>query len=236
MERPGLTVTRLQTKGYTFLAKPDAEKWRSKPINHYNEMLDLFGKDRATRVAARTTKERRNQMNINEERIDTIDEIDQLLETKAVSLENFDTNESFQAIPHWQVNLPTTTKIKSRKRNAEEDVAFMSKIVSSPNNIVDATDKSSKVMENSRPHVYPKGEIYKELQLMGMNRADIVMAYRFFMERSLEDILRINTTKIEYLYAKEHNIQEIDKIQVLKCKCVLHLSVVRRTSPQVGSN
>nr|GFC74263.1 myb/SANT-like domain-containing protein [Tanacetum cinerariifolium] len=76
-------------------AKPDAKKWRTKPINHYNEMLDLFGKDSATHVAARTTKERRNQMNLNEERLDTIDEIDQLLETNAVSLENFDTNESF---------------------------------------------------------------------------------------------------------------------------------------------
>ncbi|GJR82155.1 hypothetical protein Tco_0152940 [Tanacetum coccineum] len=35
---------------------------------------------------------------------------------------------------------------------------------------------------------------------------------------SLEDIPRINTTKIEYLYAKEHNIQEKDKVQVQKCK------------------
>ncbi|GJV06528.1 reverse transcriptase domain-containing protein [Tanacetum coccineum] len=33
---------------------------------------------------------------------------------------------------------------------------------------------------------------------------------------SLEDIPKINTTKIEYLYAKEHNIQERNKIQVLK--------------------
>ncbi|GJV52660.1 uncharacterized protein Tco_1448401 [Tanacetum coccineum] len=35
---------------------------------------------------------------------------------------------------------------------------------------------------------------------------------------SLEDIPRTNTTKIEYLYAKEHNIQEKDKVQVQKCK------------------
>ncbi|GJX90579.1 retrovirus-related pol polyprotein from transposon TNT 1-94, partial [Tanacetum coccineum] len=50
---------------------------------------------------------------------------------------------------------------------------------------------------------------------------------------SLEDIPKINTTKIEYLYAKEHNIQERNKIQVLKCKCAPHLPIVRRTSPQV---
>ncbi|GJW65557.1 reverse transcriptase domain-containing protein [Tanacetum coccineum] len=155
-------------------AKLDAEKWRTKPINHHNEMLDFFGKDRATCDAARTAKERRNQMNINEERIDKIDEIDQLSETNVVSLENFDTNESFQATPHSQVNLSTITKIKSRKRKVEEDDAFMSKIVCSLNNIVDAIDRSSKVMENSRPHVYLDGEIYKELQLIGVSRTTTV--------------------------------------------------------------
>ncbi|GKC33317.1 Myb/SANT-like domain-containing protein [Tanacetum coccineum] len=159
-------------------AKPDAEKWRTKLINHHNEMLDLFGKDRATCDAARTTKERRNQMNINEERIDTIDEIDQLSETNVVSLENFDTNESFQATPHSQ-------------------------IVCSLNNIVDAIDRSSKVMENSRPHVYPDGEIYKELQLIGMNRADIPMAYLFLRERP---------DKIQALFGCPHE----DRMAVLK--------------------
>ncbi|PWA70371.1 myb/SANT-like domain-containing protein [Artemisia annua] len=184
-------------------AKPDAEKWRTKPINHYNQMLDLFGKDRATGVAAHTAKERRNQMNINEERTDTIDEIDQLLETNEVSLENFDTNESIQATPNSQVKLPTTMKIKSKKRKVEEDDAFMSKIVSSLSNIADAIDRSSKVMEHSRPHVYSEGEIYKELHLMGMKRDDIPMAYLFLVERP---------DKVRALFGCPHD----DRMTVLK--------------------
>ncbi|GKB14640.1 hypothetical protein Tco_0848563 [Tanacetum coccineum] len=38
----------------------------------------------------------------------------------------------------------------------------------------------------------------------------------FTRSGSLEDIVRKNTTKIKYLYAKEHNIHEKDKVQNLK--------------------
>nr|GFC27501.1 myb/SANT-like domain-containing protein [Tanacetum cinerariifolium] len=60
--------------------KPDTAKLRTKPIHHYNELMELFGKDRATGEASKTAKERKNRMKQDEQPVETIDEI---------SLENF---------------------------------------------------------------------------------------------------------------------------------------------------
>ncbi|KAJ9544903.1 hypothetical protein OSB04_024610 [Centaurea solstitialis] len=48
--------------------KPDAAKWKKKQISNYDEMLELFGRDRATGGGAETAKERRNQMATNQQR------------------------------------------------------------------------------------------------------------------------------------------------------------------------
>ncbi|PWA13684.1 hypothetical protein CTI12_AA631480 [Artemisia annua] len=167
-------------------AKPEAAKWRTKPINHYNEMLQLFGKDRAIGVGAETTKERRNRININEDKVETIEELDQLLEANEVCFENIDSGESphaTSATTHTQVKIPNATKIKSRKRKLEEDDAFTSKIMSAMKNLSDAIDRSTKVMESSRPHVYSENEIYQELEHMGLEPLDIPDAYLFLVER-----------------------------------------------------
>ena len=37
-------------------------------------------------------------------------------------------------------------------------------------------------MENSRPHVYSEGEIYKLLELMGLNSHEIPSAYIFLVD------------------------------------------------------
>ncbi|GKC96117.1 hypothetical protein Tco_1161559, partial [Tanacetum coccineum] len=52
--------------------------------------------------------------------------------------------------------------------------------------------------------------------------------------RLLEDIPSSNTTKIEYLYTSGRQNAIKDKVQAQKCKCGSHLSLVRRTSPQVN--
>nr|XP_043637873.1 uncharacterized protein LOC122608863 [Erigeron canadensis] len=39
--------------------KLEAEKWRTKQIAHYDEMLELFAKDRASGVAAETAKKKK---------------------------------------------------------------------------------------------------------------------------------------------------------------------------------
>ncbi|GJT09750.1 hypothetical protein Tco_0856792, partial [Tanacetum coccineum] len=119
--------------------KPDAVNLRTIPIHQYNELMDLFAKDRATSEASETAKERKNQMKQDEQPVETIDEIDQLLQT------------------HYH---------QKEKKKLEED-AFSSKIMSSLNNLADAIDRTTKVRKVPRPRVLFERKIYQELQLMG---------------------------------------------------------------------
>ncbi|GJT39656.1 hypothetical protein Tco_0939521 [Tanacetum coccineum] len=68
---------------------PNTAKLRTKPIHHYNELMELFRKDKATCEASETAKERKNRIKQDEQPVETIDDIDQLLETNEISLENF---------------------------------------------------------------------------------------------------------------------------------------------------
>ncbi|GKD87390.1 hypothetical protein Tco_1358544, partial [Tanacetum coccineum] len=83
--------------------KPDAANLRTKPIRHYNELMELFRKDRATGEASETAKERKNRMKQDEQPVETIDEIDELLETNEISLENFTTGDNEHVTPQVQV-------------------------------------------------------------------------------------------------------------------------------------
>ncbi|GKE12732.1 Myb/SANT-like domain-containing protein, partial [Tanacetum coccineum] len=163
--------------------KPEAAKLRTKPIRHYNEMLELFAKDRATGEGAVTAKERNNRIKQNEqttETIDELDETDQLFENNDTGLENFNDCDDVQVTS--EVKAPTKITPKSKKRKLEEDDVFISKITSSLDNISSAIDRSTKVMENSRPHVYSEAEIYKVLELMGLERHEIPSAYLFLVD------------------------------------------------------
>ncbi|PWA44630.1 myb/SANT-like domain-containing protein [Artemisia annua] len=144
--------------------KPEASKWRKKPMNHYDELFELFAKDRANADAAETAKERNNRMKNNEQRVETIDEIPTLRNQRDLKPTNVNTS-------------------KNKKRKLEEDADFTSKIMISFNNLADAIKESNKVMANSRPHVYSEGEIYNELELLGLEQDDIPPAYLFLVNR-----------------------------------------------------
>ncbi|XP_071694010.1 uncharacterized protein [Rutidosis leptorrhynchoides] len=166
--------------------KPEAAKWRKKVIHHYEDLLLLFSKDRATGAAAATAKERTHQQN-KEPITETIDEIDQFVETNDIGLENFvtlDEENSPLTTPPSNGNLPTKSKSKKRKqKKLEEEEEFASKLLGTMNNVADAIDRSTKVMESSRPHVYSEGEIYRELELMGLEDDDTENAYLFLVDR-----------------------------------------------------
>ncbi|GKB37388.1 Myb/SANT-like domain-containing protein [Tanacetum coccineum] len=83
--------------------KSDAANLRTKPIRHYNELMELFRKDRATGEASETAKERKNRMKQDEQPVETIDEIDELLETNEISLENFTTGDNEHVTPQVQL-------------------------------------------------------------------------------------------------------------------------------------
>ncbi|KAF2304510.1 hypothetical protein GH714_032854 [Hevea brasiliensis] len=79
--------------------KPSAKKWMCTEINHYYQLLLLCGKDRATGDATETTKEKahrwsrkRSQSSVGNLGINfnTIEDIDQLLASNDIALENFD--------------------------------------------------------------------------------------------------------------------------------------------------
>ncbi|GJW35670.1 putative nuclease HARBI1 [Tanacetum coccineum] len=105
--------------GKFYLENPNTAKLRTKPIHHYNELMKLFGKDRATCEASETAKERKNRMKQDEQPVETIDDIDQLLETNEISLENFTAGDNDHLTP--QVQLTNTLPSKSKKRKLKED-------------------------------------------------------------------------------------------------------------------
>ncbi|GKA35235.1 Myb/SANT-like domain-containing protein [Tanacetum coccineum] len=86
--------------------KPEAAKLRTKPIHHYNEMLELFAKDRAIGEGAVTTKERNNRIKQNEQTtkiIDELNETDQLFENNDTGLENFNDCDDVQVTSEVKV-------------------------------------------------------------------------------------------------------------------------------------
>ncbi|GJS20613.1 probable leucine-rich repeat receptor-like serine/threonine-protein kinase [Tanacetum coccineum] len=68
--------------------------------------MELFRKDKATCEASETAKERKNRIKQDEQPVETIDDIDQLLETNEISLENFTTGDNDHLTP--QVHLKTS--------------------------------------------------------------------------------------------------------------------------------
>ncbi|XP_076954019.1 two-component response regulator-like APRR1 [Bidens hawaiensis] len=168
---------------------PRAAKWRDKPILHYHEMLELFAKERATGARAETAKQRNKRLKENDHTPETIDEIDQMVETNDITLENITSADDIHVVsetPDSQAKYPSFSK--SKKRKLEKDDEFTTTLMSSINNVADAIDKSTKdlckVMEGSRARVYSEEEIYKELEIMGIvSEEEIFDAYLFLVER-----------------------------------------------------
>nr|XP_043613386.1 uncharacterized protein LOC122585323 [Erigeron canadensis] len=119
----------------------------------------------------------------NEQRIQTIADIDPLLETDEVTLENPFIADNTSMTTVSQGKLPTKTKWKKKKRKLEELTDFEAQLIDSINNVAEAIRENTKVMRSLRQHVYPESEIYSELELMGMTQDDIFNAYLFLVKR-----------------------------------------------------
>ena len=83
-------------------------------------------------------------MRNNEQRVETIDEIDQLLKTNEVVLEQINRGEDIRVTS--QVKPPSANTSKNKKRKLEEDNDFTTKIMISFNNLADAIKESNKVL------------------------------------------------------------------------------------------
>jgi hypothetical protein len=86
-------------------------------------MYALWAKDRATGTSSITAKEKRNQIN-NDQQSDTVEveETDTFCENNGVTLDNFDTSDDIQITspPPKQAKLPTKSKSKKRKVDEED--------------------------------------------------------------------------------------------------------------------
>ncbi|KAI3691646.1 hypothetical protein L6452_31446 [Arctium lappa] len=146
-------------------------------------MLELFARDRATGGAAETAKERRNRMTTNQQRSETIDEIDRMVSIDEINLENFISSDDIQVTSTMsasQMNQPKVTTSKSKKRKVEEDVTA-SKITVAIDNVANAISESTHAFERSHRPVYLGEQIYNELDLMGVGPEKMSRAYLFLV-------------------------------------------------------
>nr|XP_043617191.1 L10-interacting MYB domain-containing protein-like [Erigeron canadensis]XP_043617192.1 L10-interacting MYB domain-containing protein-like [Erigeron canadensis] len=164
--------------------KPDAAIWKTKPFPYYNEIYELFSKDRVTGTATETAKERKRRMGSEEERIEIVDEIDQLLRTNDINFENFNNDDDIQVTLTSEDSQENPSKSKKSKIEEQSDIAL--KIIGSIEYLVDAMKECTKAIVGSRPRVYSEGEIFKELEHIGIGKDVISKAY-LFLVRSPEN-------------------------------------------------
>ncbi|XP_035831542.1 uncharacterized protein At2g29880 isoform X2 [Helianthus annuus] len=70
-------------------SKPEAASLKTKKVSNYNELLALFARDRASGIHAETAKEMNARLNNNDTiNIETITDVDDLLATNEITLEN----------------------------------------------------------------------------------------------------------------------------------------------------
>ncbi|CAI9287174.1 unnamed protein product [Lactuca saligna] len=181
-------------------SKPEAISLKSKKIPNYNEMIALFAKDRASGVHAETSKEKNARLNkTGDIKVETIDEVDQLLASNDITLEKQQKNndDDDDGLDDIQVLSPTcfspvqnssSKKYKSKKRKHEiededelevEPESFEKVIMSAVKDVASAMREGNKIFENSHHRVYTGDEIYKELEPMDLEPDELAEALMF---------------------------------------------------------
>ncbi|CAI9297651.1 unnamed protein product [Lactuca saligna] len=190
-------------------SKPDAISLKTKKIPNYNEMIALFAKDRASGVHAETPKEKNARLKrTGDIKVETIEEVDQLLESNDITLEKQQTNnedyDDDDGLDDIQVLSPTcfspvqnssSKKYKSKKRKHEIEVedeleaepeSFEKVIMSAVKDMASAMREGNKIFENSHHRVYTGDEIYKELEPMDLEPDELAEAL-MFLSRNQSD-------------------------------------------------
>nr|KAJ0203012.1 hypothetical protein LSAT_V11C500256410 [Lactuca sativa] len=167
---------RYKTLKKTFFAmsKPEAASLRTKKIAYFDEMLVLFARDRASGAHAETSKERNARLNKNENiQVETIKEVNDMLANNEIHLENeyVDLDDNIQDVippPFSQEQSSCAKKCKSKKRkfeDEEEEEYINSKIMKSVDNVAGAIREGE--------------EIYRELELVGLEPHELPRALNF---------------------------------------------------------
>ncbi|XP_071932568.1 uncharacterized protein [Coffea arabica] len=172
--------------------KPEAIRWKTKVINHYDSLEELFAKDRATGQGDETAKEKRMRwMNEpNGVQFESIIEIDDMLCQNEISLENFNNSskeldaQRSKACNNKQSQGTTATQGKKKKVTCDEEFESLKGAL---HNVADALREGNTILEKSRPRVYSEKEIYDELVNIGVE-TDLIDDYYVFLCQNTEKV------------------------------------------------
>ncbi|XP_076938483.1 uncharacterized protein LOC143606685 [Bidens hawaiensis] len=168
-------------------SKPKAEALKTKKVSNFNEMLELFAKDRASGAQAEPAKERNARFQMNGSiNLETVQEVDDFCAANDVILESeYNIDDDIQVVNPTS-SLPeqssSAKKCKSKKRKAEqdnEDLASM--IMNSVGSVANAIYEGNKVLERVYHHEYTGEEIYNALEPMGLESYEIRRALRYLV-------------------------------------------------------
>ncbi|KAK9740429.1 hypothetical protein RND81_03G034500 [Saponaria officinalis] len=133
--------------------KPEAKKWKTTPFHHFDLLVKLFSKDRATGEDAGTTKEKRMQRN-------------------STFSESGDKSES--VVDAKMGDLGDSANSKKGKRKVVED--FLREEIST---IKQGLDNVAQALREGSLRIYTSHEIFEELSRMEFDQVTHRKAYRF---------------------------------------------------------
>ncbi|KAI3508728.1 hypothetical protein L1887_23741 [Cichorium endivia] len=182
-------------------SKPDVIMLKTKKVSNYNEMLDLFSTDRAKGEDAETAKERNARLNkIDNIKLEKISEVDDLLASNEVTLENpynLDDDDDIQVVyptPLSPEQPSSAKKCKSKKRKVQEEVESSdSNIVNVVHNVAHAIMEGNKIMDRAYPREYTGEEIFQQSELMGLELNEIPRALNFLATNQAKSRLLLST-------------------------------------------
>ncbi|KAK1427003.1 hypothetical protein QVD17_15685 [Tagetes erecta] len=190
--------------------KPDAATLKTKKVTNFNEMVELFAKDRASGAKAKTAKEKYVRLQKNENlQTETVPDVDEFLAANDVILESqYNIDDDVQVIDLMS-SLPeqssSAKKYKSRKRKVEQDedltsmikvsVGSLANVIAEGNKIIQETNN---ILERVYHREYTGEEIYNGLEPMGLESHEIARALNY---------LAANQAKARMLFSCPPQIQ-----------------------------
>ncbi|CAI9290286.1 unnamed protein product [Lactuca saligna] len=171
-------------------SKSDAVALKTKKVAHFEQMLVLFARDRASGENAETAKESNARFNNTTNiKIESISEVDSLLASNDVRLENQrvdDDEDDIQVVSPTPEQNSSAKKCKTKKRKLVDEVeqevepqhqpepeTFETKIMNAVSDVANAMREGNKIFERTYHHELTGDEIYHELQPMGLEAHEI---------------------------------------------------------------
>ncbi|XP_076945437.1 uncharacterized protein LOC143616508 [Bidens hawaiensis] len=167
-------------------SKPEAEAFKMKKVSNFNEMQELFAKDRASGAQAETAKERNARFHKNDSiNLETFPKVDDFCAANDVILESQYDIDDIDVV-HPTSSLPeqssSAKKCKSRKRKVEqenEDLASM--IMNNVGSVANAILEGNKILERAYHREYTGEEICNALEPMGLESHEIRKALKYLV-------------------------------------------------------